>query len=209
MLNGKHIQNNYSNLCGVFLRDSLSAAVTLHGNLSNKWPSKPPGPFAHCGFLHLNRVLPFQRLFYFTHSCTSFNIQWKSHILQEAFSSSPTRLSVFSPCLRTLLPYLHCKLLCHIPASLTRLWRGRRVTTLSFPSPLPNTVTGHMFSQGLLNEFMHERMNAWDQCPPLGDKMSLKNALPGRAIFKDISTSLASIGLLTHLPPPCPTPHSE
>lgn len=40
----KCIQNNYSNFCWVFFRDSFSKAIIPNGSLSIEWLSKPPGP---------------------------------------------------------------------------------------------------------------------------------------------------------------------
>lgn len=159
--------------------------------------------FVHCSFLHLNHVLPFQPLFYLTHSCITFNIQWKSHFLQfphAASSHFPCVSKFFSPTSTISFCYNIC-----LNSLDSELLEGWDHIFYIFPSLLPSTVTGHVFRVYRVNLCMHEWMHGinvhhWVTKCPLKmhwqKKWSLKK-------YGHPSPILAS---LTHLTPLYPTP---
>lgn len=159
--------------------------------------------FVHCSFLHLNHVLPFQPLFYLTHSCITFNIQWKSHFLQfphAASSHFPCVSKFFSPTSTISFCYNIC-----LNSLDSELLEGWDHIFYIFPSLLPSTVTGHVFRVYRVNLCMHEWMHG-NQCPSLGNKMSLKDALTEKVIFKEIWTPLPTTGLPNPLDSTIPHP---
>lgn len=108
----------------------------------------------------------------------------------------PARLYALSPVISQLSSPPSTVSLCYISASPTRLWSlgglGAELWHLSVSIAYHGNWT---CVQGLPNEFMHEWVNAWDLCLPLGYEKSPKDALLGRAIFKEISIPFSSVGL--------------
>lgn len=95
------------------------------------------------------------------------------HILPHSVqkSHSPGSLLQFPPeqllaSPRGSLSYLRCKLVCYISASLTRLWTsgGLGTSLYIFPSPLPDTLTGHVFWVCWMNSCMNKWMHGINVC---------------------------------------------